>query len=372
MINSVPEWNVGSQPSLVAGFCTVKESISSGMKLATKDQLKKASKPSRRDPREACEGRAYAYRRDVILKMTGRRAGPGASGAVRGSIRGFTHQSRRRVDHLIRNTNDLWKGFLTLTYPDEFPTNGREVKRHQQIFHKWLRRKKIAYVWILEFQKRGAPHFHYLLSGWLDKDEVARHWTNAVNPIFPSEREKMLKASTRIEAVKNPDQVGGYMGAYMSKLEQKVVPKEYKNVGRFWGASRTIFRVVLELGERKEVREPLNPKKLYRVKGLYADASRAMRIMRKWYARHRSTGAGGFSFKWKWRGQGFILKDGASVFASLLRQSVLIDSGRQPWQAWDGEKDPAKKFITPADRLHSMGQMTLDGNCEKIYPVYDY
>ena len=344
------------------------------MRLATKDHLKKASKCSRRDPKEKCEARAYVHRRDVVLKLTGMRAGPGNGGAVRGAIRGFTHQSRRRLNHLVRNTNDLWNGFLTVTYPAEFPTDGRAVKRHLNALCSWLRRRKVAYIWIMEFQERGAPHFHFLISGWLNKDEVAERWTAIVNPVFPSERDKMLRASTRVESVKNPDHVGGYMGAYMSKLEQKIVPKEFKSVGRFWGASRMIYRLVVEPGTRKQeyVGEKLNPKTLYRAKGLYAEASRALRVCRRWYARHCKRGDRGIGFKWKWRGQGFILADGTPLFNSLLRQSVMIDAGRDVWKEWDGEKDKAKIFVSPNDRLNLQGQMLIDGTCAPLYPKGDW
>lgn len=387
------------QDWLIKELKPLKFSISSGMRLASKDALKMASPTGRREPGDKTELRAYVYRRDSVLKMTGIRNGPGNGGAVRGEIRGFTHQSRRRLTHLARNTADLWTGFVTLTYPADFPTNGRETKRHLNAFCSWLRRQKVAYVWILEFQERGAPHFHFLVSGWLDKDEVARRWTAIVNPLFPSEREKMLKSSTRVEGVKNPDQVGGYLGAYMSKLDQKQVPKNYKHVGRFWGASRAIYRIVLEPGSVQKFAvahlradgewdnrfarikpgtiihefkgEPLNPKRLYRLKGLYADASRALRIYRRWYARHCASGSRGIGFKWKWRGQGFVLCDGTPLFNQMLRQSVMIDAGRDVWKEWDGEKDKAAVFLSPVDRLNMQGQMLIDGGFAPTFEKYD-
>ncbi len=362
-----------AQEYLLPDLAPLKASMSAGMRLASRDKMKLSSGVGRRDPAERCEVRAAAYRRDVVLKITGRRAGPGNGGAVRSEIRGFSHGSRRRLTHLVRNTNDLWNGFLTVTYPNEFPRDGREVKRHLNALCSWLRRRKVAYIWILEFQERGAPHFHFLVSGWLDKDQVAARWTAIVNPVFPSERAKMLAASTQIKAVKNPDEVGGYMGAYMSKLEQKIVPAGFKSVGRFWGASRTIFRLAVEVGTNRRgwVREPLNPKRLYRVKGLYADAARALRACRRWYARHCASGGRGIGFRWKWRGQGFILCDGVNLFDSILRQSLLIDSGQDVWKVWDGVKDRAAVFLTQADRLNLQGQMLIDGGFAPTYSAYN-
>ena len=94
----------------------------------------------------------------------------------RGKIRKFSKRSARRLRHLVRNTEDMWKAFITLTYPENFPLNGREVKAHLNAFLQYLRRKRIKSVWILEFQLRGAPHYHIIVSGQIDKDEVAERW----------------------------------------------------------------------------------------------------------------------------------------------------------------------------------------------------
>jgi hypothetical protein len=42
-----------------------------------------------------------------------------------GKIRKFSKRSARRLRHLVRNTEDMWKAFITLTYPENFPLNGR-------------------------------------------------------------------------------------------------------------------------------------------------------------------------------------------------------------------------------------------------------
>lgn len=57
---------------------------------------------------------------------------------------------------------------LTLTYPAIYPEDGIVLKTHLDIFSKRLRRfgKKygnIAFAWKIEFQRRGAPHFHLIL-----------------------------------------------------------------------------------------------------------------------------------------------------------------------------------------------------------------
>ena len=39
----------------------------------------------------------------------------------------------------------------------------KEVKKHLNAFLMWLRRRGYVYFWCLEFQQRGAPHFHLFL-----------------------------------------------------------------------------------------------------------------------------------------------------------------------------------------------------------------
>lgn len=362
------------QDYLIQDLAPLKLPISAGMRLAGKEDMKLASPATRPDPDQAGDVRVKvtrskfdkpggAHKRDVTIKFKGAQIGPGGSGGPRGTIRGFTLASRRRLSFAVRNTADLWDGFLTLTYPAEFPTDGRAVKRHLNAFCSRLRREKVAYLWILEFQKRGAPHFHFLVRGWLDKKDVAQWWTEIVNPVFPSEREKMLKASTRIEGIKNPDQVGAYMTAYMNKLEQKVVPKEFSHVGRFWGSSRLLQST------------------LYRSVGLRRDAARAIRTARKWYEARNQNLAGErvdkktgvisrAGFRWKWRGHGFILIEGAGLFKRILLQAMMHDQGRNVWKEWDGEPDKRAKFLTPADKLELQGQMLIDGGYEPLYPRY--
>ena len=46
----------------------------------------------------------------------------------RSKIVEFTRRSARRLRHTVRNSDDLLKVFITLTYPEDFPCDGRETK----------------------------------------------------------------------------------------------------------------------------------------------------------------------------------------------------------------------------------------------------
>ena len=68
--------------------------------------------------------------------------------------------------------------FVTLTYPDTFPTVER-AKRDIDIFFKRLERQfpQVGYIWKLEPQQRGAPHYHLLVWG-CDEGQLFRWVVN--------------------------------------------------------------------------------------------------------------------------------------------------------------------------------------------------
>jgi hypothetical protein len=97
-------------------------------------------------------------------------------GGKRGSIKGFSFASRRRMQDTVacvRKDAQL-PIFLTLTYPAYFPTV-QEAKRHIQLICKCIKRAfpMAGLIWKLEPQERGAPHFHIIIWGVeLDKMQV--------------------------------------------------------------------------------------------------------------------------------------------------------------------------------------------------------
>ena len=114
---------------------------------------------------------------------------------------------------------------LTLTYPANYPLDGRLVKEHWKRFRQWMiRNGATTGLWVLEFQKRGAPHLHIFIRQPLDKDAVSKAWYKIVN----SGDLKHLQAGTRIEVFHNPPALGSYVMKYASKVDQKTVPAEFE------------------------------------------------------------------------------------------------------------------------------------------------
>jgi len=172
-----------------------------------------------------------------------------ASGS-RSSITEFSPGSGRRMRRYLRECTSEYSYMLTLTYPEDYPTDGAEVKEHLRRFMQELRRcfyrsknknltdcvqvqfKPISCFWFLEFQKRGAPHFHIFTTWSPSKEWVSTTWYRIVNSDDP----KHLKAGTRTEKLR-AGRAGtiSYASKYAAKLEQKRVPIGFENIGRWWG-----------------------------------------------------------------------------------------------------------------------------------------
>jgi hypothetical protein len=88
-------------------------------------------------------------------------------GGKRSAVTSFSADSRRRLMQEIAKikVTEL-PHFVTLTYPAEFPT-ARQSKKHLDTFAKRFRRRfpSGSFIWKLEPQERGAPHFHLLVWG---------------------------------------------------------------------------------------------------------------------------------------------------------------------------------------------------------------
>lgn len=151
---------------------------------------------------------------------------------TRGNITGFSHRSERRMRMTLEDNSDVVEYFTVFTYPKEFPTDGRKVKRDIDVMARRLQRKGHEKgIWGIEFQERGAPHINLVTKKEIDKKWLSQAWYEVVG----SGDIKHLKAGTRTEKVRSKGEAISYMLGYMAKRKQKDVPEEYKNVGRFWG-----------------------------------------------------------------------------------------------------------------------------------------
>lgn len=168
----------------------------------------------------------------------------------------------------MRNTVHLFNGMVALTYPADFPYDGKIVKRDLDVMRKRVARRGMAALWVLEFQGRGAPHMHVLVKGKVNKQWLSRAWYEIVG----SGDEKHLRAGTTYQhivddgdpraaddkirhrketerGIRNAkrlyitrSEVVDYMLKYFDKREQKYVPAGFVDVGRFWGATQGLLQ----------------------------------------------------------------------------------------------------------------------------------
>jgi hypothetical protein len=138
--------------------------------------------------------------------------------------------------------------FFTLTYPGSWPRDPEVWKKHLRAFRGRMERKhgKFPAVWRLEFQRRGAPHFHLLV--FLDvapsalREFVSSSWYGVVG----SGDQGHLKAGTQVVGVDSWRRVRNYAVKYLGKIEQQAIDPE-RPPGRFWGYwNKALFPVVAE------------------------------------------------------------------------------------------------------------------------------
>jgi len=139
--------------------------------------------------------------------------------------------------------------FVTLTYPGVYPADRCEWMRHLDALDKRMRREFEDFqffVWKLEPQKRGAPHFHFLLSlssPCLDDDRlnrIRRFVATSWHQVVGSGRPEHLMAGTQVQLVKSWDGAMHYTSKYLSKtFEGSEIPGWWQP-GRFWGKRGSI------------------------------------------------------------------------------------------------------------------------------------
>jgi hypothetical protein len=131
----------------------------------------------------------------------------------RAPIRDFSRKSRNRlIQKFARLSKQKGKSvFLTLTYPRDYP-NPQASKTHLDTFLKRLARQfpLTSGFWRLEFQERGAPHFHLILFGlpFVDKSTIQQMWGEIIGHEKPF---------TRIELIRGWHKLMSYVSKYVAK-----------------------------------------------------------------------------------------------------------------------------------------------------------
>ena len=190
------------------------------------------------------------------------------SGRGRGDVTVFTQQSRLRLLRMLaRISPPAVDGYRTrvtfITLTARLFYHPREFKRLMQAFFKRLGRKvpRLAIVWRLEYQKRGAPHAHLIVYNcpFIDKKWIQEKWGEIIVQDRPF---------TRIEAIRSYRHLMSYASKYAAKVEDggfntvtylaeghNVQAHEGESPGRVWGYYN---RVCLPFAEKIVAAVPLD------------------------------------------------------------------------------------------------------------------
>jgi len=157
-------------------------------------------------------------------------------------IVGFSSKSRRNLRFRAVNASPALISQFGLTYHDKWPLDGRESKRHLDNFLKHLRDllPDVGYLWIMEFQKRDAPHYHLFLTIPPDPQiqrSLAEVWSRQTSPGDDTALRFHLHSRNWIPWEMNN---ANYLAKYLDKDAQKSIPAGYHSFGRFWGNSRKL------------------------------------------------------------------------------------------------------------------------------------
>ncbi len=175
----------------------------------------------------------------------------------RGAVQMFSPRSAARLTRVARNAVPQLVSQMCLTYHQADP-DGATAKKHLDTWLKALRRAVpgVGYLWILEFQTRGVPHFHVWLTASFSEalwKRLGLAWNRIAEPLSPEHLwwhtqarvgpTGKLQRSFMAWEMKG----AGYLRKYMSKEAQKCVPDGFGFVGRFWGCTRDLMPEPVEL-----------------------------------------------------------------------------------------------------------------------------
>ena len=176
-------------------------------------------------------------------------------GGQRGGIFGFSAASRRRFRLKLMSVD--WTrcdvSWCTLTFHDDWSSDPHELKKMLRRFMVNIERRfegvLLGYIWRQEWQRRGAPHFHLLLTwkkghrpqeAWF-KTWCSKLWTKAIRAEGDDDH---LRYGCRVINVEQRPKGGigallGYIVSDVGKVEQaRFIDKatgEISPTGRCWG-----------------------------------------------------------------------------------------------------------------------------------------
>jgi len=211
------------------------------------------------------------------VKITGYQARIKPPVGNKKKIKEFSPRSRVRLLKLVSRldvSHEKCPVFVTLTFGQCYPTP-QQAKEYMRLFVRKLNRRSsrdVSSIWRMEFQERGAPHFHLIVFGldYIKKEFLAKLWADTIGQKYwDHSKDEPAYPFTRIEGVQQHRKLIYYVSKYVAKVEDKGSPRQAEGevqgddsscgfnsvlymdaVGRFWGV---IKRNILPMAEIKRI-----------------------------------------------------------------------------------------------------------------------
>lgn len=164
-------------------------------------------------------------------------------------ITSFSINSRSRLIKLfsevsLSHYNKIY--WVTLTFHEDWPADPKKLKVILGNYIKRLNRfdKELHYIWRLEWQKRGAPHFHFIIliqkkgkkfrEGWLI-DAIKQNWIE----VKKCNCKYCKQYAVKTEELCTYRKAVYYVSKYIGKVDETKIDAA---IGRRWGYSRNLLR----------------------------------------------------------------------------------------------------------------------------------
>lgn len=213
----------------------------------------------------------------IVIKRE--EAGTGNSllrnGEKRGKVRFLSRRAMCRLLFVVAETTVNFASMMTLTYGRVYPRSGKDVKSDLNRLLTAMRtryaragQKAPSYLWFLEFQRRGAPHIHVLITvlpgDIMTRKDFAKMWRVAQKLEIRLREEgyedrEIAKEVKKVEAVhghlraweaiRSERGATRYVAKYALKTKQKNIPTDFQDVGRFFGWSRDVAADIQPVAE---------------------------------------------------------------------------------------------------------------------------
>ena len=165
----------------------------------------------------------------------------------RGKISGFSNRSRFRLFTLLAMIrNDLAEPplFVTLTYHHGHQNTEKSTKSQLHNFLVQLRNfdPNVQFIWRIELQKRGAPHYHLIIfpgdnQHYQNKTfyeiTISKIWHNLADP----KSRKHKEYGCDVKKIKSYREACSYMSKYIAKAS---IENLEDVEGKHWGNSRNL------------------------------------------------------------------------------------------------------------------------------------